>query len=92
MRFYAKAFIAPDGPPYFKFMNHLICGSSSPKSCPPMLFMKFVCASTAFFAAFTATDLPGILPITAGPSTLLPPPPLTTTVLLAAVPKPEAAF
>lgn len=54
--------------------------------------MKFVCASTAFFAAFTATDLPGILPMTAGPSGPLPPPALTTTVLLAAVPKPEAVF
>lgn len=57
-----------------------------------MLFMKFVCASTAFFAAFTAADLPGILPMTAGPIVPLPWPALTTTVLLAAVPKPADAF
>ena len=54
--------------------------------------MKFDCASTAFFAASTAADLPGILPMTVGPSTSLPWPALTMTGLLAAVPKPEAAF
>ena len=51
-----------------------------------MLLRDFICSSTAFFATFTATDLPGTLPIDAGPNPPLPA--LTTTGFLDAVPKP----
>ena len=44
--------------------------------------MDFIRSSTAFFATFTATDLPGILPITGGPNPPLPA--LTTTGFLEA--------